>query len=192
MNTAFLSTAIQQFEYYKLLGEKTFVQLPDDALFWQYNRESNNIATIVNHLWGNLLSRWTDFLTTDGEKPWRDRDGEFEHTLSTRSDILAKWEEGWQILLQTLRTLQPEDLEQVVYIRNQGHTVTEAIQRQLAHYAYHVGQIVYIGKMQAQQWSTLSIARDASRQFNDEKFSLPPHREHFTTEALKNGNRIKS
>ena len=184
MNTSFLSSAIQQFEYYKLLGEKTFMQVPDEALFWHYNEESNSIATIVQHLWGNMLSRWTDLLTSDGEKPWRDRDAEFESGINTRADMLAKWEEGWRILLQTLSSLQPEDLEKIIYIRNQGHTVMEAINRQLAHYPYHVGQIVYIGKMAARQWESLSIPKGGSRQFNEKKFSIPPHREHFTQESL--------
>jgi hypothetical protein len=188
MNNQYLESIIKQCEYYKLLGDQTFAQLPDAALTWQYNSESNSIATIVHHLWGNMRSRWTDFLTTDGEKRWRNRDAEFENDQTTRAEMLQKWEEGWSIFLQTLRTLQPEDLDKIIYIRSQGHTVIEAINRQLAHYPYHVGQIVYIGKMAAENWRSLSIPKGASEQFNKEKFSKPPRQEHFTDEYLKKIN----
>jgi hypothetical protein len=188
MNNQYLESIIKQCEYYKLLGDQTFAQLPDAALTWQYNSESNSIATIVHHLWGNMRSRWTDFLTTDGEKRWRNRDAEFENDQTTRAEMLQKWEEGWSIFLQTLRTLQPEDLDKIIYIRSQGHTVMEAINRQLAHYPYHVGQIVYIGKMATENWRSLSIPKGASEQFNKEKFSKSPRQEHFTDEYLKKIN----
>jgi hypothetical protein len=185
MNQHYLESVIKQFEYYKLLGEKTFEQVKDEHLFWQYNEESNSIATIVKHLCGNMLSRWTDFLTSDGEKPWRDRDAEFENDVSDREAMLHQWNQGWNILLSTLHSLHPEDLGKSIYIRNQGHTVMEAINRQLAHYPYHVGQIVMIGKMCAQQWNSLSIPKGASKHFNNEKFSKPKRQEHFTDEFLK-------
>lgn len=130
----------EQFKYYKNLGEKTFNQLPDEALFWQYNKMSNSIAIIVKHLWGNMLSRWTDFLTSDGEKQWRKRDEEFENGLKDRKELLAKWEEGWACLFESLNTLSKDDLSKTIYILNKKHTVTEAINRQLTHYSYHIGQ----------------------------------------------------
>lgn len=185
MQNDFLKSAISQFEYYKLLGEKTLDQLPDEALFWQYNAESNSIATLVKHLWGNMLSRWTDFLTTDGEKEWRDRDGEFVDDLQSRAELLQKWQEGWSVFLESLKSLQDDDLTQLIYIRNQGHTVLEAINRQLAHYPYHIGQIVFIGKMQATHWASLSIPKGQSQSFNTNKFAEPKHREHFTDAFLK-------
>jgi len=184
MNTNYLESTIKQFEYYKLLGDKTFAQLPDDRLFWQYNENSNSIATIVKHLWGNMLSRWTDFLTTDGEKEWRDRDAEFENDIQSREELVVKWNEGWKVFFDVLGSLKEEDLGTVIYIRNQGHTVMEAINRQLAHYPYHIGQIVFIGKMCSENWNSLSIPKGKSRQFNDDKFSKPKGKEHFTDETL--------
>jgi hypothetical protein len=145
MSTSHLSSAQKQFEYYKLLGEKTFAQLTDEQLFWQYNPESNSIAMIVKHLWGNMLSRWTDFLTTDGEKESRNREAEFENDTTTREEMIRQWDAGWKCLFDALDALTEADLEKTVYIRNMGHTVMEAINRQLAHYPYHVGQIVFIG-----------------------------------------------
>jgi hypothetical protein len=185
MNTGYLESVIKQFEYYRILGEKTFGQLPDDKLFWQFNEDSNSVATIVKHLSGNMLSRWTDFLTTDGEKQWRDRDAEFDNDICDRGEMLARWNQGWDVFLATLRALKDEDLDTIIFIRNQGHTVLEAINRQLAHYPYHVGQIVFIGKMCAQQWESLSIAKGASKQYNDDKFIQPKRRAHFTDEYVK-------
>lgn len=174
MNNNYLISIKQQFSYYKLLGEKTFEQVPDDMLFWQFNDESNSMATIVKHLWGNMLSRWTDFLVSDGEKAFRKRDAEFENEVISREALLNMWNEGWRCLFNALDALKPEDLDRVVYIRNEPHTVTEAINRQLAHYPYHVGQIVFLGKMLAKQgWTSLSIPKGGSKAFNDEKFSKP-------------------
>ena len=180
----YLKSVISQFEYYKWLGEKTLAQLPDEALFWQYNTTSNSAATIVKHLWGNMLSRWTNFLTTDGEKAWRDREAEFDNDLQSRAELLQRWHEGWEVFLGTLNTLTEEDLDRTIYIRHQGHTVREAINRQLAHYPYHIGQLVMLGKMLAKDWVSLSIPKGASRQFNQDKFSQPPHREHYTDEFV--------
>ena len=185
MSSDYLQSVTKQFEYYKLLGEKTFAQLPDEKLFWQYNEESNSIATIVKHLSGNMLSRWTDFLTTDGEKEWRNRDGEFEADITTRAEMMALWDRGWKVFLDTLHSLKEEDLDKIIYIRNQGHTVTEAINRQLAHYPYHVGQIVFIGKMGAATWTSLSIPRGNSQTYNADKFAQPKQKAHFTDEFLK-------
>lgn len=186
MNNNFLESAIKQFEYYKSLGEKTFNQLQGDKLFWQYNAESNSIAIIVKHLWGNMLSRWTDFLTTDGEKDWRNRDAEFESNTYTKEELLVKWSEGWQCLFNALNSLTEGDLTRIIYIRNQGQTVVEAINRQLCHYSYHVGQIVFIGKMICnEQWASLSIPKGNSVVYNQDKFSKSQHQEHFTDEFLK-------
>lgn len=184
MKKDYLESVVKQFLYYKMLGEKTFEQVPEAKLFWQYNPESNSIATIVKHLGGNMLSRWTDFLTTDGEKSWRDRDAEFGNDLNTKQEMLQLWEKGWQTLLDTLHSLSDEDLDMIVYIRNQGHTVMEAINRQLAHYPYHVGQIVYIGKMLASNWESLSIPKGNSAAFNSTKFAEEKHRGHFTDDFL--------
>ena len=181
----FMESARKQFEYYKMLGDKAMQQLSDEQLFWSFNEESNNIATIVKHLWGNMLSRWTDFLTTDGEKATRNRDLEFVNDATTRQEVLQRWEEGWACLFQALDSLSVEDLSRIVYIRNQGHTVAEAINRQLAHYPYHVGQMVFIGKMLASQWTSLSVPRGQSVNYNQEKFTQPKHRAHFTDDFLK-------
>ncbi len=188
----YLNSVIKQFEYYKLLGDKTFAQVPDEKLFWQYNADSNSIATIVKHLWGNMLSRWTDFLTTDGEKEWRNRDAEFDNDIATKDDMIAKWNQGWECLLSTLNTLKDDDLGKIIYIRNQGHTVMEAINRQLAHYPYHIGQIVFLGKMVSQEhWQSLSIPRGQSQQYNTNKFAAPKQREHFTDEYLDKDHDVK-
>lgn len=171
MNKAYLESVKKQFAYYKSLGEKTFAQIPDDALFIQFHPESNSIAMIVQHLWGNMMSRWTDFLTSDGEKEWRDRDAEFENRISTRTEMVAWWNEGWDCLFSALNELTEDDLTHVVYIRHDGHSVIEAINRQLAHYPYHIGQIVFIGKLiAADQWTSLSIPKGQSQTFNADKF----------------------
>lgn len=189
MNTDYLESTKKQFEYYKMLGDKTIAQLPDDKLFWQYNEENNSIAIIINHLSGNMLSRWTDFLTSDGEKEWRHRDTEFENDIKTKAELIQKWNNGWNCFFNALNSLQEEDFSKTIYIRNEGHTVLEAINRQLAHYPYHIGQIVFIGKMICNQnWTSLSIPRGNSNTFNLEKFSKEKHKEHFTDKFLKKTN----
>lgn len=185
MKSDYLVSVKKQFEYYKLLGDKTFEQLSEEDLFKQYNADSNSVAIIVKHLSGNMLSRWTDFLATDGEKEWRNRDAEFEEDELTKTQMIAIWEKGWTCLFQALNSINEEDLEKIIYIRNQGHTVMEAINRQLAHYPYHVGQIVFIGKMlSTNNWKSLSIPKNASKQFNADKFSAPKQKGHFTDEFL--------
>ena len=170
----YLESAKKEFGYYKLLSEKTFSQLTDEQLFIEANSESNSIATIVKHLRGNMLSRWTDFLTTDGEKEWRKRDEEFENDISTREELLQKWQEGWSCLFKALDSISDDDLSRVIYIRNQGHTILEAINRQLSHYPYHIGQIVFIGKMLSDKnWNSLSIPKGGSKEYNRDKFSKP-------------------
>ncbi|MEZ4797308.1 MAG: DUF1572 family protein [Flavobacteriaceae bacterium] len=183
MTNSYLTSAIKQFEYYKSLGEKTFSQINDTDIHWQYNSESNSITIITKHLVGNMLSRWTNFLTEDGEKAWRERDQEFENTYTNKEEMLRAWEKGWACLFDALRPIKYSQLEQIVYIRNQGHTVTEAINRQLAHYAYHVGQIVFLGKMiQGDNWQSLSIPKGKSNVYNQEKFAKEKERKHFTDE----------
>ena len=185
METIHLESIKKQFMYYKLLGEKTFDQLYDEHFFWQYNQESNSIGTIVKHLSGNMISRWTDFLTTDGEKKWRNRDAEFENDLKTKADVLICWNNGWDCLFEALNSLTENDLTKEIFIRNQGQTVLDAISRQLAHYPYHVGQIVFIGKMITnEQWKSLSIPKGESNKYNAEKFEEPKHTAHFTDEYL--------
>ena len=192
MKTDYLNSVTKQFEYYKLLGDKTIAQLPNDKLFWQYNQECNSIAINVKHLHGNMLSRWTDFLTSDGEKEWRNRDAEFDNDALTKDAIVKLWEDGWKCFLDTLKSLKEDDLEKIIYIRNQGHTVTEAINRQLAHYPYHVGQMVFIGKMILNEnWQSLSIPRGNSNTYNAKKFSQEKNRTHFTDEFLKNQSNTK-
>jgi hypothetical protein len=168
-----------------MLGEKTFAQVEDEKLFHKMNEESNSIAIIVQHLWGNMLSRWTDFMTTDGEKEWRKRDEEFEEIVNNKQELMKRWEEGWKCLFDALNSLEDGDLEKIIYIRNQGHSVMEAVNRQLAHYCYHVGQIVFIGKMLAgSEWKSLSIPKNQSKNYNAKKFSEEKSRKHFTDEFL--------
>jgi len=138
-----IESAIKRFEYYKELGEKTFSQLNEDDLFWTYNEESNSIATIVAHLTGNMLSRWTDFLSSDGEKSWRNRDDEFEKMLNSKQEILSRRQEGWTCLFTALRNLTTADLDTKVYIRGEKHSISDAIQRQLAHYPSYWSNCVY-------------------------------------------------
>jgi len=184
--SSYLHSAIKLFLYYQDLGNKTFAQLDDAQLFWQANAESNSIALIVQHISGNMLSRWTDFLTSDGEKPWRNRDAEFELSIKNKLELIEIWNKGWQCLFTALDHIKETDMERTVYIRNQGHTVVEAINRQLAHYSYHIGQIVFIAKILLDDhWQTLSIARGNSTSYNNDKFNQEKSVQHFTDEFLK-------
>lgn len=181
MENSYLDSVKKQITYYKSLGDKTFQQLTTEQLFHQVNEESNSIALIIKHIAGNMLSRWTNFFTEDGEKPWRNRDDEFINTFQSKEELLAYWEKGWNCFLDTINTLKEEDLERIIYIRNQGHTVVEAINRQLCHYPYHVGQIVFLGKMlKNKHWNSLSIPKNASENYNENKFSKEKTRKHFT------------
>jgi hypothetical protein len=162
MNLAesFLKDSVKRFRNYKDLGEKTLAQLSEQELHYLPTTESNSIAMIIQHLHGNMLSRWTNFLTEDGEKPWRQRDAEFEAGHQSREDINRLWNEGWDCLLHTLESLQPADLLKKITIRTEAIDAYDAILRQLAHYSYHVGQIVYLGKMiRNDAWSSLSIPK---------------------------------
>ncbi len=159
----FLKDTIKRFKYYKTLGDQTFAQLEEKDFFFQPSAESNTIAVIVQHMYGNMLSRWTNFLTEDGEKEWRKRDAEFDNTPLSKEDVLSFWNAGWDCLLKTLESLQPADLMKTVTIRTEPLTVYDAILRQLAHYPYHVGQIVYVGRMiRDTDWKSLSIPKGES------------------------------
>jgi hypothetical protein len=163
----FLSAAINAFEANKRLADRAVEQVPDEKLRLALDENTNSIAVIMKHIAGNLLSRWTDFLTTDGEKPWRNRDDEFVDSFSSRAELLACWERGWACLFGTLKSLEPEDLEKTVSIRGEPHSVPLALERSLGHTCYHIGQIVQIARINAGgNWKTLTIPRGGSQQFN--------------------------
>jgi hypothetical protein len=167
LETEYLKSVKNQFTQYKKLGEKALSQVPDDKLNWQYNEETNSLIIIVKHLTGNMLSRFTDFLDSDGEKKWRDRDGEFEKEILTREMVDTRWREGWDCLFRALEALTADDLQRTVLIRNEELSVMEAINRQLTHYASHIGQIIFLSKMIADSdWKSLTIPRKGSREFN--------------------------
>ena len=167
LGQGFITDTIKRLLYYKSLGDKTFEQLTDADFLFQPAGESNSIAVIIQHLHGNMLSRWTDFLTTDGEKEWRLRDAEFTETILSKHDLLKLWEAGWNCFVGALQSLQPVDLTKQVTIRSEALYVYDAIIRQTAHYPYHVGQIVYLGRLiKNENWQNLSIPKGESQQFN--------------------------
>ncbi|AUC76775.1 DUF1572 family protein [Olleya sp. Bg11-27] len=169
-----ITSLIKQFDYYKTAGDKTLQQLSFNDMNWQSHDNSNSVSIIVKHMVGNMLSRWTNFLTEDGEKDWRQREQEFEATYTTKDQLIADWDKGWQCVYDAIKPLKNEDLERTVYIRNESHTVADAIFRQLGHYSYHIGQIAYIGvSIKNNDWQSLSIPKGQSVQFNSEKFSKP-------------------
>jgi len=169
------------FAYYQELGTKAIAQVPDADLVRVLAPEGNSVSLLVKHLAGNMRSRFTDFLTSDGEKPWRDREGEFEGPHATRAALMGDWNSGWTCLFAVLDALSDADLERIVLIRNEGHSVQEALHRQLAHYAYHVGQIVLLARTFAgAEWTSLSIPRGGSQAFNAERFAKPAERRQFT------------
>ncbi len=161
VGTLYLQIATAKFKELKQSAEKAMAQIQDDIkLNWAPNEESNSIAVIVKHMSGNMISRWTDFLTTDGEKPDRDRDDEFEGTIESREELLAIWNRGWDVFLQTLSELKGEDMLRTVYIRQQPHSVLETLERQMSHYSSHVGQMIYAAKwIQGDDWQSLTIPR---------------------------------
>ncbi len=163
----FLNSAVASFRANKGLADKAIAQLQDDKLHIALDENTNSIAVIMRHVGGNLTSRWTDFLTTDGEKPWRNRDDEFVDSFASRQEVLAHWEEGWNRMFEALATLQPEDLSKSVTIRGEVHSVPLAIHRSLAHCAYHIGQIIMVARILAgEKWETITIPRDDSASFN--------------------------
>jgi uncharacterized damage-inducible protein DinB len=164
----FLSSVIKRFKEYKGLGEKTFAQLNDQEIHFSPNAESNSIAVIIQHMHGNMLSRWTNFLTEDGEKQWRNRDDEFEVHQFSKQELMDKWEQGWKVVLDTVESLGATDLSRTITIRSQPLNVVDAINRQMAHYSYHVGQIVYLGRwIKQDQWTSLSIPKNKSAEYNE-------------------------
>ena len=157
---------VNRFLYYKDLGDKTFLQLDDSDILWKYNEESNSIVTIVKHIAGNMKSRWTNFLTEDGEKSWRKRDSEFLEDIHSKEEMVKIWEEGWRILMSALDQITPENMDQTIFIRGEKISVIDAALRQLAHYPYHIGQIIFIAKMlKNEKWKTLSIAKNKSEEY---------------------------
>jgi hypothetical protein len=165
--TSYLKDATDLFRHYKGLGDRAMQQISDESLFAALDAEANSIAVIVKHLAGNMRSRWTDFLTSDGEKPDRDRDSEFAVPPGTRAELLANWESSWTILFDAIAQLAESDLNRTVLIRKEAHSVTQAINRNLTHTAYHVGQIVFLAKhLAGAEWKSLSIPRGKSSEFN--------------------------
>jgi hypothetical protein len=188
-NSLYLESVKKQMLYYKTIGEKAIEQLEPEQLFISVNEDTNSIATIIKHLSGNMLSRWTDFMTTDGEKDWRNRDSEFETTLQSKEELLKEWNKGWECFFNAIESLQPEQLSQIIYIRNEGQTAMDAINRQLAHYPYHIGQIVFYAKMlKKSEWNSLSIPKNKSNDYNADKFSKEKSIKHFTDDEL---NKLK-
>lgn len=184
-NSIYLDSVKKQMHYYKTIAEKAIEQLEPAQLFISVNEDTNSIATIVKHLSGNMISRWTDFLTTDGEKEWRNRDGEFTETITTKEELLTEWDKGWNCFFDAIGSLQPEQLSQIIYIRNEGQTAMDAINRQLAHYPYHIGQIVFYAKMLKQnEWNSLLIPKNKSNDYNADKFSKEKSMKHFTDDEL--------
>jgi hypothetical protein len=171
----YLEDAIAELEKYKSFADRAVAQVGDEEFFRQLDPESNSIALVMKHIAGNQRSRWTDFLTTDGEKPDRDRDSEFEKSgADTRESIVARWEAGWRALFEALLPLTGEDLQKTVAIRGEPHTVVQAINRQMTHYASHVGQIVFLAKhLAGERWKTLSIPRGRSRDYDVSKGGAP-------------------
>jgi hypothetical protein len=162
-NKKILKSAIKYFTYYKHLGDKTFEQLHADDFDFSPGEESNSIAIIIQHLAGNMLSRWSDLLNSDGEKPWRQRDAEFEKSALSKEQLLDLWEKGWTCVFEALNDLKPKDLDKTITIRNEPLLVIDVINRQLAHYAYHVGQMIYAAKIiKNKDWKTLSIPKKKS------------------------------
>lgn len=165
--TSYVADSLSIFRYYKKLAERAIEQVSDDHLFDVLDEEMNSIAVIVKHMAGNMQSRWTDFLTSDGEKPGRDRDAEFSDPPATREALLLLWEDGWQRLLGTMQSLSDSDLGRTITIRGEAHSVMQAINRQVAHYSYHCGQIVFLSKhLSHDRWQVLSIPRGKSTDFN--------------------------
>jgi hypothetical protein len=186
INEIYLESVKKQFLYYKTIGEKAIEQLEEEQLFITVNDDTNSIANIIQHLSGNMLSRWTDFLTSDGEKEWRNRDSEFDSIINSKEKLLKVWDAGWDCFLATLNSLTPEQLTAIIYVRNEGHTVVEAINRQLAHYPYHIGQIIFYAKMlKKDEWKSLSIPKNKSNSYNADKFAQEKRIKNFTDDELK-------
>ena len=167
----YLQNIIREFERYKSLGDRCFEQLNESDIHWRGDEENNSIAIIVKHMVGNMLSRWTNFLSEDGEKPWRQRDSEFEAPYATSAEMIKAWEDGWACVFNTLQTIDEKNFGDKVLIRDEEHSIPEALNRQLAHYAYHTGQIVWISKnIKGAAWKSLTIPKGKSKDFNRSMF----------------------
>lgn len=168
----YIKSVLFEFKRYKTLGDKTFAQVNEKDIHWVNSAYDNSIAIVVKHIVGNMFSRWTNFLTEDGEKTWRNRESEFNEAYGSKSEMIQAWEKGWQCLFDALESITSDNFDSEIKIRNEAHTIFEAVNRQLAHYANHVGQIVYIGRMiKGNKWISLSIQKGGSEEFNQEKFS---------------------
>ncbi|HEK9100431.1 DUF1572 domain-containing protein [Bacillus pfraonensis] len=166
VGNVYLECAISNFKAMQKQGERTLSQLSYEQISWTPHEEANSIAIIIKHLHGNMRSRWTDFLTTDGEKLDRNRDGEFEGGYASKAEALIAWKVGWEYVFQALQSLTPQDLLKIVHIRGEAHSVMQAIERQIAHYASHIGQIIYVGKLlKEKEWECLSIPKGQSNRY---------------------------
>ena len=179
LGKVYLQTVIRRLKYYKDLGDKTFEQLNDWDFHYQPNEETNSIAILIQHMAGNMLSRWTNFLKEDGEKEWRNRDAEFEKADQSKAELLVIWEEGWDCFFSALLSLKKKDLKKTVTIRKEELTVVDAINRQLAHYPYHIGQIIFIAKtIKNKNWKNLSIPRGGSQTYNSSAETKDPAKQY--------------
>ena len=184
-NNTYLESVKKQILYYKTIAEKAMDQLEEEQLFLALNENTNAISTIIQHISGNMLSRWTNFLTTDGEKEWRNRDAEFQVVIKTKEDLLSQWNKGWDCYFNAVNGLSLEQLSTIIYIRNEGQTAMDSINRQLAHYSYHIGQIVFYAKMLKQtEWTSLSIPKNNSDSYNADKFSKEKSIKNFTDDEM--------
>lgn len=176
-SSATLDGSIRLFKYYKMLTKKTVNQLTDEELHHAPSAELNSVAILMKHISGNMISRWTNFRTEDGEKPWRNREKEFNDDIESRKELLEYWEKGWNTLFESLTSIGKDEINDIIYIRNEGHTILEAVERHLAHVAYHTGQIVMLAKwMRGESWETLTIPKGKTEKFNQQKFSKPKTR----------------
>ncbi|WP_420322132.1 DUF1572 family protein [Flagellimonas sp.] len=167
----YLKSVQFEFHRYKTMGDKTFAQLSDEEILWKFKETDNSISIIVKHMVGNMLSRWTNFLTEDGEKTWRNREMEFEGEYRSKTEMVVAWEKGWKCLFDALESIDTSNFEAKVHIRSEEHTIIEAVNRQLAHYASHVGQIAFVGRMiKGNDWVSLSIPKGGSADFNKKMF----------------------
>ncbi len=174
VNEEYLEDLRQRVDQYRLLAEKAIARVDDNRLFWCFHNDANSMAIIMQHISGNMRSRFTNFFTEDGEKPWRHRDSEFEPVLTTREELLESWNHAWSVLTPLLAELRPEDLARTVYIRGEAHSVLAALQRQLAHYAYHIGQLIFLAKMLGTgPWESLSIPKNQSDDYKRRQDNPP-------------------
>jgi len=176
----YLDNIRKLFRYYKSLGDQSLARLDDSNIHDSLGEGSNNAAIIAKHIAGNMLSRWTDFLDSDGEKEWRNRETEFADDFPSKAALMDYWEKAWKCLFKAIDPLEAADMNKIAYIRNEGHSIVEAINRQLAHYAYHIGQLVFVSKaINGDQWESLSIPKGQSKDFNQTKFSQEKSRKNF-------------